>query len=55
MQEVCDNVDAWAMWLSPPAFILFNLAYWFAYLHSPSEETEQHQNPSFVLQSPEHQ
>ena len=31
MQAVCDNIDAWAMWLSPPAFIIFNMAYWLAY------------------------
>jgi len=31
-QAVCDNCDAWALWLSPPAFILFNIAYWLAYM-----------------------
>ena len=37
MQAVCDNIDAWAMWLSPPAFLIFNMAYWFAYQHVETE------------------
>lgn len=32
-KAICDNIDAWAMWLSPPLFIIFNCAYWFAYQH----------------------
>ena len=31
MKAICDNIDAWAMWLSPPAFVIFNLTYWFTY------------------------
>ena len=38
MQAVCDNIDAWAMWLSPPAFILFNVAYWLAYQNNRQEQ-----------------
>jgi len=30
-QALVDNIDAWAMWISPPVFILFNLIYWVAY------------------------
>lgn len=33
-KAVCDNIDAWTLWVSPPIFIVFNLAYWFAYEHS---------------------
>jgi hypothetical protein len=36
-QALCDNIDAWAMWLSPPVFITFNLVYWIAYRHVDSE------------------
>jgi len=32
-QALVDNIDAWAMWISPPVFILFNLVYWVAYRH----------------------
>ena len=42
MYELCDNIDAWAMWLSPPAFIIFNLAYWFAYQHVEVEPPAAH-------------
>jgi hypothetical protein len=30
-QALVDNIDAWAMWISPPIFILFNIIYWVAY------------------------
>jgi len=30
-QALVDNIDAWAMWISPPVFLLFNLIYWVAY------------------------
>jgi len=33
-KAICDNIDAWTLWISPPIFIIFNLAYWFAYEHS---------------------
>ena len=36
-QALCDNIDAWAMWLSPPVFITFNLVYWIAYRPVDSE------------------
>jgi hypothetical protein len=36
-QALCDNIDAWAMWLSPPVFITFNLVYWIAYRHVDSK------------------
>ncbi|XP_040570603.1 gamma-aminobutyric acid receptor subunit pi isoform X4 [Lepeophtheirus salmonis] len=39
---ICDNIDAWAMWLSPPSFVVFNIAYWMAYQHvevDPPETT----------------
>ena len=32
-QALCDNIDAWTMWLSPPIFLTFNLVYWIAYRH----------------------
>jgi len=32
-QALVDNIDAWAMWISPPIFILFNCIYWIAYRH----------------------
>lgn len=34
IQSVCDNIDAWAMWIAPPIFILFNVAYWISYQHA---------------------
>jgi len=30
-QALCDNIDAWALWVSPPVFLFFNLVYWVAY------------------------
>ena len=30
-QAVCDNIDAWALWVSPPVFFIFNCIYWIAY------------------------
>jgi len=30
-QALCDNIDAWSLWLSPPIFFIFNLVYWIAY------------------------
>ena len=30
-QALVDNIDAWALWVSPPVFIVFNLVYWIAY------------------------
>ena len=41
-KAICDNIDAWAMWLSPPFFILFNVAYFFAYQHVDVEPPEPH-------------
>jgi len=32
-QALCDNIDAWALWISPPVFFFFNLVYWIAYRH----------------------
>lgn len=32
-QALCDNIDAWALWISPPVFLFFNLVYWVAYRH----------------------
>ena len=37
IQAVCDNIDAWAMWIAPPVFVLFNVAYWISYQHSDHE------------------
>ena len=34
IQAVCDNIDAWAMWIAPPIFIVFNVAYWMSYQHT---------------------
>ena len=34
-QALVDNIDAWAMWISPPIFVLFNIIYWVAYRHVP--------------------
>jgi len=37
-QALVDNIDAWAMWISPPIFVLFNIIYWVAYRHvEPTE------------------
>jgi len=30
-QAIVDNIDAWAMWVSPPMFLTWNLCYWIAY------------------------
>ena len=30
-QALVDNIDAWAMWISPPIFVLFNIIYWIYY------------------------
>jgi len=30
-QALVDNIDAWAMWISPPVFLLFNIVYWVTY------------------------
>ena len=30
-QALVDNIDAWAMWISPPIFVLFNAIYWIHY------------------------
>ena len=32
-QALCDNIDAWALWVSPPVFFTFNCVYWIAYRH----------------------
>jgi hypothetical protein len=42
MYALCDNIDAWTMWISPPAFVMFNVAYWFAYQHVDIEPPEMH-------------
>jgi len=36
-QALVDNIDAWAMWISPPMFILWNICYWIAYRHVDDE------------------
>ena len=36
-QALVDNIDAWAMWISPPVFVLFNCVYWIAYRHADTE------------------
>lgn len=41
-KAICDNIDAWAMWLSPPVFIIFNVAYWFAYQHVEVDPPDTH-------------
>jgi len=41
-KAICDNIDAWAMWLSPPLFIIFNIAYWFAYQHVDVDPPQPH-------------
>jgi len=30
-QALVENIDAWAMWISPPIFIFWNICYWIAY------------------------
>jgi len=32
-QALVDNIDAWAMWISPPIFLVFNLVYWVSFRH----------------------
>jgi hypothetical protein len=39
IQAVCDNIDAWAMWIAPPVFVLFNIAYCISYQHSDTGES----------------
>ena len=29
--ELVDNIDAWAMWISPPLFVVWNFVYWLGY------------------------
>ena len=36
-QSLVDNIDAWAMWISPPVFILFNFIYWISYRQVDSQ------------------
>ena len=37
MYELCENIDAWAMWISPPMFLIFNIAYWSVFLTAKSQ------------------
>jgi len=30
-QALVENIDAWAMWISPPIFVVWNLCYWLTY------------------------
>ena len=30
-QDLVDNIDAWAMWISPPLFVIWNFFYWLVY------------------------
>ena len=30
-QDIVDNIDAWAMWISPPLFVIWNFCYWIFY------------------------
>ena len=39
-RALCDNIDAWTMWLSPPIFLIFNLVYWIAYRHVETASLE---------------
>merc|ERR1719150_3074485 len=32
-QFLVDNIDAWAMWLAPPVFLMFNIIYWVSFRH----------------------
>ena len=36
-QALVDNIDAWAMWISPPIFLVFNLVYWVSFRHVGAE------------------
>ena len=36
-QALVDNIDAWAMWISPPVFVVFNAVYWVSYRHVGAE------------------
>lgn len=30
-QALVENIDAWAMWISPPIFVVWNVCYWLTY------------------------
>jgi len=36
-QALVDNIDAWAMWISPPVFVVFNAVYWVSFRHVGTE------------------
>ena len=36
-QALVDNIDAWAMWISPPVFLIFNAVYWVSFRHVGAE------------------
>jgi len=36
-QATCDNIDYWALWIAPPIFIIFNIAYWMSYKQEPQQ------------------
>jgi len=38
-QAICDNIDYWALWIAPPIFIIFNIAYWLSYKQEPQQFT----------------
>ena len=38
-QAMCDNIDYWALWIAPPIFIIFNIAYWLSYKQEPQQFT----------------
>lgn len=44
-QALCDNIDNWSLWLSPPAFITFNIVYWVAYRHVDHNDLDLHGYP----------
>lgn len=39
-QALCDNIDAWALWVSPPVFLVFNCIYWIAYRHVNDQDMD---------------
>jgi len=39
-QALCDNIDAWALWVSPPVFLVFNCIYWIAYRHVNDQDLD---------------
>jgi len=41
-QVICDNIDAWATWIAPPIFIIFNIAYWLSYQHVEADPPSPH-------------